>query len=77
VAEVAGVQLQERALRPGDLGEFTECFATSTTQDIVPVTCVGERRFTLGRGTLTRRLKSAFRAYVDAYNAAHPEYRVG
>jgi len=77
VAKAAGVQLQERALRPEDLGEFTECFATSTTQDIAPVACVGERRFALGPGTLTRRLKSAFRAYVDAYNTAHPEYRVG
>ena len=77
VAAAAGVRLVERTLQPEDLGGFSECFATSTTQDVAPVACVGERRFALGPGTVTRRLKTAFRAYVEAYNAAHPEYRVG
>ncbi len=72
----AGVRLEERALWPEDLGAFSECFATSTTQDVAPVAGVAERRFALGPGTVTRRLKQAFRAYVEAYNAAHPEYRV-
>ena len=77
VVKAEGVRLRERALRPEDLGGFSECFATSTTQDVAPVGCVGERLFALGPGTLTRRLKTAFRAYVEVYNAAHPEYRVG
>jgi branched-chain amino acid aminotransferase len=77
VAPMAGVRLAERALRPEDLPGFHECFATSSTQDVAPVAAIGKQQFRLGPGTLTRRLKAAFRAYVDSYGAAHPEFRVG
>jgi branched-chain amino acid aminotransferase len=77
VAPAAGMNLVERALRPEDLGQFQECFATSSTQDVAPVACVGRQQFALGAATWTRRLKAAFREYVEAYNTTHPEYRVG
>jgi branched-subunit amino acid aminotransferase/4-amino-4-deoxychorismate lyase len=76
VAPAAGLSLHEAVLSPGDLPRFSECFVTSTTQDVAPVACVGEHRFQLGPKTFTRRLKGAFLAYVKAYSAAHPEFRV-
>ncbi|MGA2053168.1 MAG: aminotransferase class IV, partial [Opitutales bacterium] len=77
VAVAAGVRLIERALRPEDLAGFSECFVTSTTQDVAPVAAVGEHCYRLGTETFTRRLKGAFRAYVEEYNAAHPDFWVG
>jgi len=76
LAASAGLRLVEAALMPEDLPRFSECFVTSTTQDIAPVASIGPHRFQLGPGTATRRLKSAFRAYVEKYNQAHPEFRV-
>jgi branched-chain amino acid aminotransferase len=72
----SGLKLVEAALTPEDLPRFSECFVTSTTQDIAPVAAIGPQRFRLGPATATRRLKSAFRAHVEKYNQAHPEFRV-
>jgi branched-chain amino acid aminotransferase len=77
VGPAAGVTLREASLTPADLPRFHEVFVTSTTQDIVPVGVIGAQAFATGPNTLARRLKRAFRDFVTAYNAAHPEYRVG
>jgi branched-chain amino acid aminotransferase len=77
VGPAAGLRLEERALRPEEIGRYRECFATSTTQDVAPVAEIGEQRFELGPGTFTRRLKTAFREHVTRYNAEHPQFRVG
>jgi branched-subunit amino acid aminotransferase/4-amino-4-deoxychorismate lyase len=63
-------------LRPEDLPRFSECFVTSTTQDVVPVAVIGAQRFELGPSTFTRRLKKAFQAYVSEYEKLHLEWRV-
>jgi branched-chain amino acid aminotransferase len=76
VAPAAGLRLVEAALTPADLPRFSECFVTSTTQDIAPVSAIGPHRFRLGPDTWARQLKKAFRAYVEKYNQAHPEFRV-
>ncbi len=76
VAPAAGIELREAVLTPVDLPKFAECFATSTTQDVAPVSRVGEFRFKVGADTFTRRLKSAFLDYVAQYNLAHPGFRV-
>jgi branched-chain amino acid aminotransferase len=76
VAPAAGLRVAEAPLTPEDLPRFTECFVTSTTQDIAPVAAIGPHRFRLGPDTFTRQLKTAFQAYVEKYHQAHPEFRV-
>jgi len=76
LASATGLRLAEAPLTAEDLPRFTECFVTSTTQDIAPVAVIGAQRFRLGSATATRKLKAAFRAYVEKYYRAHPEFRV-
>jgi len=76
VGPAVGIELREETLRPEDLPRFAECFVTSSTQDIAPVSAISAHHFRLGSVTLTRRLKAAFRAYVRSYNDAHPEWGV-
>jgi branched-chain amino acid aminotransferase len=76
VAPAAGLRLAEAALTPEDLPRFSECFVTSTTQDVAPVSAIGPHRFQLGPDTATRRLKSAFRDYARKYSQSHPEFGV-
>ncbi|HTB63365.1 MAG TPA: aminotransferase class IV [Opitutales bacterium] len=76
VALIAGLHLVEAALTPDDLPRFSECFATSTTQDIAPVGRLGSRDYMLGSDTATRKLKVAFRDWVKIYNQKHPQYQM-
>ncbi len=76
VAPAAGLNLREAVLTPADLPRFSECFVTSSTQDVAPVARVGEHHFRLGTETFTRRLKAAFRDYSSSYIRAHPEFRL-
>jgi branched-chain amino acid aminotransferase len=76
VAQAAGIPLREAALTAADLPRFSECFVTSTTQDVVPVSVIGAQKFRLGKDTVTWRLKTAFQAYVGEYGKTHPELRV-
>ncbi len=76
VAPATGISLREAVLTPEDLPRFTECFVTSTTQDVAPVAGVGEQCYHVGATSFTLRLKQAFRTWVGQYNQAHPQYRV-
>jgi branched-chain amino acid aminotransferase len=76
VAPASGIPLREALLTPEDLPRFSECFVTSTTQDVAPVAAIGAQRFQLGAGTLTLRLKKAFQDYVKDYERIHRELRV-
>ncbi len=77
LATTTGWALCETALTPADLPRFTECFVTSTTQDVAPVAAIGAQAFSVGPGTLTRKLKAAFQTYAKQYGRNHPEFRVG
>lgn len=76
VAPAAGVHVHEVVLRPPELSGMSECFALSSTKDLVPVGAIDGMRFNVGPTTLTARLKAAFAHYVRAYAAAHPQLRV-
>jgi branched-chain amino acid aminotransferase len=76
VAPEAGIPVREAALKAADLPGMQECFLTSTTKDVVPVSAVDEHRFQVGRDTVSRRLKAGFAAYARAYAASHPELAV-
>ena len=76
VALAAGITAREERVRPADFGGMSECFLLSTTKDVGPVAAIDAARFTVGQGTVSARLKTAFANYARAYASAHPELRV-
>ncbi len=76
LSNMGGISLRETNLAPGDLPRFSECFVTSTTQDVAPVASIGAQKFRLGADSLTRRLKVCFQTYADEYGRAHPEFQL-
>jgi branched-chain amino acid aminotransferase len=75
-APAAGVPIQERPVRPEELGRMEECFLLSSTKDVTPVAQIDDVKFRVGAGTIALKLKQAFAQAVASYNAAHPELRV-
>ena len=74
----AAISSQEANIHAKKLCEATECFVTSATRDVMP--CASLRLengeiliFPEGGGKITRQVQSIFRAYLDAYSAAHAE----
>ena len=76
VAKRLGVPVQERAIRPEELGSMQECFLLSSTKDLTPVSKVDEFSFAIGAGSLTLRLKQGFQDYVAEYNRQHSDLKV-
>lgn len=76
VAPAAGVAVIERDVAPTDLETFAECFLTSSTRDIVPVSRVGQCVFPATGQGVVARLKDEFSRYVSRYVAEHPGLRV-
>jgi branched-chain amino acid aminotransferase len=63
---------EDRSLRLADLAPATECFVTSATREIMPVSAVilpsGERKeFPKGGGETTKKLQAAYARYVKDY----------
>ncbi len=56
--------LVEQSLGQGTLLRARECFLSSTTQDVQPVSRIDELAFPTGEDTVTRRLKARFQALV-------------
>ena len=73
VAPKAGVQVYEESVRPEDLPVMSECFLTATTKDLIPVRAIDATLFTIGKDSITIRLKRAFADYVADYIKLHPE----
>ena len=49
LAKKRGYELQERAIMPDELGNFTECFITGTAAEVTPVSEIGDFKFTPGQ----------------------------
>ncbi len=61
----AGIELEQKVLLDADLFEADESFLTSSTQEVVPIVQVDDRRIGDGRpGPVTKRLLEAYRAKV-------------
>jgi branched-chain amino acid aminotransferase len=68
VARDLGIATEETRLTANDLYQADECFLTSTTQEVLPVTQVDGKMVGDGRpGELTRRLHASFRAGLDRF----------
>jgi len=71
VAKAADVTVREAAIRAEELAQFTECFITGTTREIVPVAAIDEIRYAVGPGTVTAKLQAAFSNFVRSSIAKH------
>jgi branched-chain amino acid aminotransferase len=67
IAKNWSFDLREENVFAPQLPEFTECFLTSTTQDILPVGKIDNVSYKVGPKTVTRELKTIFRKYVKDY----------
>lgn len=69
-----GFTLEERELRAADIEKASECFVTSATREIMPVSGIrlesGQwREFPPGGGELTRKVAQAYKNFVQKYVA--------
>ncbi|MFC0282636.1 branched-chain amino acid aminotransferase [Camelimonas abortus] len=68
LAKRRGIEVQERVIMPGELGDFEECFITGTAAEVTPVSEIAEWRFT--PGPITRQLMDDYTAEVQPKSAA-------
>jgi branched-chain amino acid aminotransferase len=71
--QVPGIEIRERVLLTADLESADEVFITSTTRELLPVSCVQGLNIKLpvrGEYSVCDQLRTAFRSNVDAYVAA-------
>jgi len=65
VAKKAQLQIQKTQLKPKDIYESDECFITSTTKEIMPVTRCNKKKIGHGYvGPVTQSLLHLYRKYV-------------
>ena len=81
LGEETGYPLHERKLPAVQLSKATECFATSATREVMPVSGVrlesGEwREFPAGGGEVTRRVAKAYKDFVIRYVAENANLRL-
>jgi branched-subunit amino acid aminotransferase/4-amino-4-deoxychorismate lyase len=69
-----GMELREAPLALSELPRWTECFITSTSRHVMPITTIDGRPVGDGRvGPLTRRLMALFEAYFGQRTARAAE----
>lgn len=76
VAKEAGVEWEERTVRPDELGTFDECMLLATTKDVQPVGQIDEHRYRVAGDSVTMRLKQAFAEYARRYADGRSELAV-
>lgn len=76
VAKAAGLEAREETVRPADLAKMDECFLLSSTKDVQPVAAIDERKYRIGRDSVSMKLKAAFADYARDYAKAHPKQAV-
>jgi len=62
LAKKRGWKVIERAIMPGEMAYFSECFITGTAAEITPVSEIGPHKFTVGE--ITRTLMDDYSALV-------------
>ncbi len=69
-------ELREEAVLPSQLGDFSECFVSSTTRDITPVASIDKITYKVGSKTVGAKVKSIFLKHVKEYCDRNPELRI-
>lgn len=68
--------LREETISAAQLPEFSECFLSSTTRDIVPVGSIDKASYKVGPKTVTSELKKIFRKYVKDRCDRRPDLKI-
>jgi branched-chain amino acid aminotransferase len=63
LARKRGIEVIERAIKPEELSDFSECFITGTAAEVTPVSEIANWRFT--PGTITKQLMDDYTAEVQ------------
>jgi branched-chain amino acid aminotransferase len=63
LAQKRGIEVIERAIKPEELTEFSECFITGTAAEVTPVSEIADWRFT--PGAVTKQLMDDYTAEVQ------------
>lgn len=71
IAPQAGVPIEERTLRAGDLFGADEVFITSTNRSVLGVGEIAGNQLSAAPGPITQKLDRAFAAYVAEYVVRH------
>ena len=70
------IPFAEKIMFPGDLNKADECFVTSATRAVMPVSALRLEagrwiEFPQGGGALTRRLSGLYAEFMDEYVKSH------
>jgi branched-chain amino acid aminotransferase len=68
LARKRGYEVIERAIRPEEMANFSECFLTGTAAEVTPVSEIGPYRFAVGE--ITRKLMDDYMAAVQPAEVA-------
>ncbi len=63
LAKKRGIEVVERAIQPGELEGFEQCFLTGTAAEVTPVSEIGPYRFTVG--TIAKTLMEDYSTLVQ------------
>ncbi len=64
LANERGIEVIERAIRPEEMADFSECFLTGTAVEVTPVAEIGEYRF--AAGDITKNLMADFDKLISS-----------
>ncbi len=64
LAKKRGIEVIERAIRPEEMADFSECFLTGTAVEVTPVAEIGEYRF--AAGDTTKNLMADFDKLISS-----------
>ncbi len=67
LARRRGIEIVERAIKPEEMSDFSECFLTGTAAEVTPVSEIGSYRFTPGE--VSRLLMEDYEAMVRGKSA--------
>ncbi|MGH9776371.1 MAG: aminotransferase class IV [Candidatus Acidiferrales bacterium] len=71
IGSKAGVQVEERTLRPDDLYSADEVFISSTNRTLLSASEVAGHAIAHGPGPVAEKLRKAFNDYVSVYLSVH------
>ena len=66
LAQELGIGYREAVIPYATIGQYSECFMTTSLRFLMPVRQIDETPFSVGRGTQTVRLQAAFQALFQS-----------
>ena len=66
IVKSQGYQLEERYIKPEDLGNYNEAFLTGTAAEVTPISSIDNVKFAVGQNTKTFKLMKDFTDFVES-----------